>query len=67
MEVRLTCVLMWQGSQVAAQAICLSFQISQILRALTISPTTSATGIHLGFEHGYNYHTASLGALRYHA
>ena len=55
MEVRLTCVLMWLGSQVAAQAICLSFQIGQILRTFNISPTTSTTGINLGFEHDYNY------------
>ena len=27
MEVLLTCVLMWLGHQVAARAICLSFQV----------------------------------------
>ena len=45
----LTCVLMWLGCRRVAQWICLSFQIGQILRAFTISPTTSTTGRHLGF------------------
>ena len=59
MEVRPTCVLMWLGIQVAAQAICLSFQIGQILRTFTIPPTISTTGIHLGFENDYNYPQAT--------
>ena len=54
-----TCVLMWLGRRVAARGICLSFQIGQILRTFTISPTTSTTGRHLVSEGHYNYHTTS--------
>ena len=54
MAVMLTCVLMCLGRPVAAREICLSFQI---LRTFTISPTTSTTDRHLGFEPDYNYHT----------
>ena len=54
----LASVLMWPGGQVAARGICLSLQIGQILRTFPISPTTSTTGRHLGFERDYNYHTA---------
>ena len=46
------------GRQVAARGICLSLQIRQILRTFPISPTTSTTARHLGFERDYNYHTA---------
>ena len=49
---------MWLGRRVAARGICLSFQIGQILRTFTISPTTNTTGRHLGFERDYNYHAA---------
>ena len=63
MAVILTCVLMWLGRRVAARAICLSFQIGKILRTFTISPTTSTTGIHHGFERDYNYHTAFRGVF----
>ena len=52
----LTCVVML--CRVAAREICLSFQVGQILRTFTIFPTTSTTGRRLGFERGYNYHTA---------
>ena len=31
----------------------------------TISPTTSPTGRHLGFERDYNYHAAFRGVLRH--
>ena len=54
----LTCVLMWLGRLVAARGNCLSFQISQILRTFTISPTASTPGRHLGYERDYNYRTA---------
>ena len=67
MEGMLTCVPVWLGRRVAAQAISLSFQIGEILRTFTISPTTSTTGIHLGFERDYNYHTAFRGVLSHHA
>ena len=67
MEGMLTCVPMWLGRRVAARAICLSFQIGQILLTFTISPTTSTTGVHLGFARDYNYHTAFRGVLRHHA
>ena len=40
----LTFVQMWLGRREAAQWICLSFQLSQILRTFTISPITSTTG-----------------------
>ena len=39
----------------------------QILSTFTISPTKSTTGVHLGFERDYNYHTAFRGVLRHHA
>ena len=58
MEEMQTCILMWLGRRVAAQGICLSFQIGQIQRTFTNSPTTSTSGRHLGFERDYNYHTA---------
>ena len=64
---KLTCVPMWLGRRVAARAICLSLKKGQILRTFTISSTASTTGIHLGFEHDYNYHTAFQGVLRHHA
>ena len=64
MAVMLKFVLMWQGRRVAAQAICLSFQIARSL-AFTISPTTSTTGLHIGFERDYNSHTAFRGVLRH--
>ena len=67
MAVMLACVLMWLGHRVAARAICLSFQIGQILRTFSIFPTTSTTGVHLGFERDYNYDTAFRGVLRHHA
>ena len=54
----LTCVLMWLGRRAAARGTCLGFQIGQILRSLTTSPTTNTTGRHLGFERDYNPHTA---------
>ena len=54
----LTCVLMWLGCQEEALGICLSFEIGQIHSTFTISPTTSKSGRHLGFERDYNYHTA---------
>ena len=60
MAVTLTCVLMWLDRRVADRGICLSFQIGQIVRTFTISPTSSTTGRYLGFEHGYNYHTERL-------
>ena len=53
----LTSVLMWLGRRVAARGICLRFQIGQILRTFTVSPTTRSTSLHLGFERDYNYHT----------
>ena len=58
MAVMLTCVLMWLGRRLAARAICLSFQIDHRSRTFTISPTTSTTGRHLGFERDYNSYTA---------
>ena len=67
MEGMLTCVPVWLGRRVAARAICLSFQIGQILRTFTVSSTASTTGVHLGFERDYNYHTAFRGVLRHHA
>ena len=54
----LKCVLMWLGRQAVARGICLSFQIGQLLRNFTISPTTNTTGRYLGFERDYNYHNA---------
>ena len=53
MAVMLTCVPMWLGRRLAARAICLSFQIDHRSCTFTISPTTSATGRHLGFERDY--------------
>ena len=47
--------------------IYLSYQIGQILRTFTVPPTTSTTGVHLGFERDCNYHTAFQGVLRHHA
>ena len=67
MTVMLTCVTMWMGRRIAARVICLRLQIGQILRTFTISPTTSTTGRHLGFERDYNYYTAFRGVLRHHA
>ena len=68
MSVMLTCVLMWLGRRVAAQVVCLSFQIGQILSTFTISPTTSIIAcVHLGPERDYNYHTAFRGVLRHYA
>ena len=64
---KLICVLMWLGRRVAARVICLSFHKGQILRTFTISSTTSTTGVHLGFERDYNYHTAFRSVLRHHA
>ena len=61
MAVMLTCVLMWLGRRVGARTICLSFQIGQILHTFAILPTASTTGVHLGFERDYNYHTAFRG------
>ena len=56
----LTCVLMWLGRRVVARGICLSFQKGQVLRTCTNSPTTRATGRHLGFERDYrDFRTAS--------
>ena len=43
--------------KLAAREICLSFEIGQILRTFTISPTTSTAGRHFGFERDYNYFT----------
>ena len=54
----LTCVLMWLGRRVAARGICLSFQVGQILRTFTISPTT--TILDKNFETFYQI-TAFLG------
>ena len=51
-------ILMWLGRRAAARGICLSFQIGQILRTFTISPTINTIGRHLGFERDYNYHAA---------
>ena len=67
MALMLTCVLMWLGRRVAARGICLSFQIGQILRTFTISPTTSTTGRHLGFERDCNSHIALQGVLHHYA
>ena len=64
---KLICVLMWLDRRVAVRAICLSLQKGQILRTFTISYTASTTGVHLKFEHDYNYHTAFRGVLRHHA
>ena len=58
MAVIMTCVLLWLGRLLAARAICLSFQIDRRSRTFTISPTTSTTGPHLGFERDYKYLTA---------
>ena len=55
---------MWLGRRVPVRAMCFSFQKGQILRAFTISPTTSTN---LGFERDYNHHTAFRGVLRHHA
>ena len=45
MAVMPTCALMWLGRRVAARGICLSFQLGQILRTFTVSPSTSASWI----------------------
>ena len=50
--------LMWLGRWVVALAICLSFGSCFRSRTFTISPSTSTTGCHLGFECDYNSHTA---------
>ena len=63
MAVMLTSFLMRLGRRVAARGICLSSKIGQILRTFTISHTTSATGVHLGFERDFNYHTAYRGRV----
>ena len=55
------------GPSSSARAICLSFQIGQILRSCTISSTANTTGVHLGFERDYNYHTHFRGVLGHHA
>ena len=68
MAVMLTCVLMWLGRRVAARAICLTLDLAlDIVRTLIISPTTSAIGRHLGFEHDYYSYTAFRGVLRHRA
>ena len=64
---KLISVLMWLGRRVAARAIYLSILKGQILRTFTISSTASTTGVHLGLERDYNYHTAFRRVLRYHA
>ena len=46
------------GPSSSGSGICLSFQIGQILRTFTISPTSNTTDRHLGFERDYNYHAA---------
>ena len=64
---KLICVLTWLSRRVVARAIFLSFQKGQILRTLTISSIASTTGVHLGFERDFNYHTAFRRVIRHHA
>ena len=61
-QARIQCVLMWLGRRLAARAIYLRFQIDHRSLTFTISPTTSTTGRHLGFERDYNYHYTAFRA-----
>ena len=43
------------------------FELSDMSNTLTISPTTTTTGCHLGFERDYNSHTAFWAVLHHYA